>query len=225
MIVSGIDAIHLDPTGSLFTSTRCASERPVILHTDRMDRTLSGSGGPRLVQATEPGHIRFPVRSHGAGWDWSLPEDLELIGTDADHAVDRGGRHRRPGPVRRRREVGSRPLRAFRRLIRLGRDRITTGWQRMSLHSIDEAPPKFDQPRPLQTGECVSSGRPPRTCVAGKIFGWCSRAVGSGQNPLTGQFPATYAALGRGGAPSAGDPIGHHALPPTLRPTQTASQP
>jgi hypothetical protein len=31
----------------------------------------------RLVPATEPGHMRFPVRSHGAGWDWSLPEDLE----------------------------------------------------------------------------------------------------------------------------------------------------
>jgi hypothetical protein len=31
-----------------------------------------------------------------------------------------------------------------------GRDRITTGWQRISLRSIDEAPPTFDQPRPQQ---------------------------------------------------------------------------
>jgi hypothetical protein len=34
---------------------------------------------------------------------------------DARHAVDRGGRHRRPRPFRERREVGSRPLCAVRR--------------------------------------------------------------------------------------------------------------
>ena len=33
-----------------------------------------------MVSATEPGQIRFPVRSRGASWGWSLPEDVELIG-------------------------------------------------------------------------------------------------------------------------------------------------
>jgi uncharacterized protein len=63
-----------------------------------------------------------------------------------------------------------------------GRDRITTGWQRMSLRSIDETPPTFDQPRPLQPGKCVpvNSGRPPRKCAGGTICGWYLRAVGCG---------------------------------------------
>jgi hypothetical protein len=85
-----------------------------------------------------------------------------------------------------------------------GRDRITTGWQRVSLRSIDEAPPTFDQPRPpLQPEECVPvtvelgpsathmrRGEDLRLVVACRWL-WP-------RNPLTGQFPAAYAALRKG---------------------------
>jgi putative CocE/NonD family hydrolase len=85
-----------------------------------------------------------------------------------------------------------------------GRDRVTTGWQRISLRSpaIDE-PADYTTPRPLRPGEITpvtidlgpsatyfSAGQSLRLVVAGRWL-WP-------RNPLTGQFPAAYKPLRTG---------------------------
>ena len=105
----------------------------------------------RLDPVTEPGEIEFPVRSQGASWGWSVPEDIELIGPmratlwieahgtddlDLFAGVEKwAGGHYVP----------------FEGSYGFGRDRITTGWQRVSLRSVDGAPPtliRLDRFRP-----------------------------------------------------------------------------
>jgi putative CocE/NonD family hydrolase len=159
--------------------------------------------GLRLTPANEPGRIRFPVRSRGASWGWSLPEDVELIGpmhvTLWIEAHDTDDLDLFVGVEK---WADGRYL-PFEGSYGFGRDRITTGWQRMSLRSVDESQPTFDQPRPVQPGDCIPvtvelgpsatrmrRGEDLRLVLAGRWL-WP-------RNPLTGQFPAAYAALRRG---------------------------
>ena len=161
------------------------------------------AAGLRLVPATEPGQIRFPVRSQGASWGWSLPEDVELIGPmQATLWIEAHGTDDLDIFVGVEKWARGRYV-PFEGSYGFGRDRITTGWQRVSLRSIDEAPPTFDQPRPLQPGECV-----PVTVELGPSATQMRRGDNLRlvvacrwlwpRNPLTGQFPAAYAALRRG---------------------------
>ncbi len=160
--------------------------------------------GLRLAPATEPGQIRFPVRSRGASWGWALPEDVEVIGPmQATLWIEAHGTDDLDLFVGVEKWAGGHYV-PFEGSYGFGRDRITTGWQRMSLRSIDEAPPTFDQPRPsLQPEECV-----PVTVELGPSATHMRRGEDLRlvlacrwlwpRNPLTGQFPAAYAALRRG---------------------------
>jgi hypothetical protein len=91
-----------------------------------------------------------------------------------------------------------------------GRDRITTGWQRVSLRALDpelsqpwEPVATCTEPQPLSAGEVVAvdvalgpsatlfrAGEQLRLVVAGRWL--CPR------NPLTGQLPAAYLNSPRG---------------------------
>jgi putative CocE/NonD family hydrolase len=82
-----------------------------------------------------------------------------------------------------------------------GRDRITTGWQRISLRSPSPGqPPDFTTPRLLRPGDIsevtidlgpsgtqFSAGQAIRLVIAGRWL-WP-------RNPLSGQFPAAYQSL------------------------------
>jgi hypothetical protein len=91
-----------------------------------------------------------------------------------------------------------------------GRDRVTTGWQRVALRALDpelsrpwEPVAACTTPQPIPAGEVVSvdvalgpsatlfrAGEQLRLVVAGRWL--CKR------NPLTGQFPAAYRSSPRG---------------------------
>jgi putative CocE/NonD family hydrolase len=91
-----------------------------------------------------------------------------------------------------------------------GRDRVTTGWQRIALRALDpelsqpwEPVPALVRPQPVSAGEVVAvdvalgpsatlfrAGEQLRLVVAGRWL--CPR------NPLTGQLPAAYQNSPRG---------------------------
>ncbi|OBH56152.1 CocE/NonD family hydrolase [Mycobacterium sp. E2479] len=157
-----------------------------------------------------PGHISFKTRCDAASFTWTVPEDIELTGPmvarlwvklsgcdDANLFV--GVEKWRDG-----RFVG------FEGSYGYGRDRVTTGWQRISLRALDpelsrpaEPVIKGTDPRPLSPGESAAlqvelgpsatlfrAGEQLRLVVAGR---WLSP-----RNPLTGQFPAWYEGSSRG---------------------------
>lgn len=96
--------------------------------------------GPGLL-ATEPpptaGSIRFQTRSRAAAFNWTIPEDIELTGPMAarlwvqldgcdDANLFVGVEKWRDGQFV-----------AFEGSYGWGRDRVTTGWQRVSLRELD----------------------------------------------------------------------------------------
>jgi putative CocE/NonD family hydrolase len=144
------------------------------------------------------------MRSRGACWDWTIPADTEFTGpmalrlwVEAHDADDmdlfvgvekwRGGTYI-----------------PFEGSYGFGRDRITTGWLKVSLRALDEQRsrpfdpvPTCSQRQPLAPGEVVQvdialgpsatifqAGETLRLVVAGRWL-WP-------RNPLTGQFPAAY---------------------------------
>ncbi|MTD13576.1 CocE/NonD family hydrolase [Nakamurella sp. YIM 132087] len=162
--------------------------------------------------STHAGTARFDLRRQGLSFRRTLGRDLELTGamalriwieldgtTDADLYVGvekwRNGRYV-----------------PFEGSYGFGRDRVTTGWQRVSMRELDEEKSRpgrpehtFDRPQPMTTGEVVPvdvalgpsatsfrSGDEIRLVIAGRWL-WPS-------NPLTGQFPAHYARGPRGRA-------------------------
>lgn len=169
--------------------------------------------GPGLL-ATEPpptaGSIRFQTRSRAAAFNWTIPEDIELTGPMAarlwvqldgcdDANLFVGVEKWRDGQFV-----------AFEGSYGWGRDRVTTGWQRVSLRELDpelsqpwEPVPACARPRPVTAGEVVAvdvalgpsatlfrAGEQLRLVVGGR---WLSP-----RNPLTGQFPAAYPRPPRG---------------------------
>lgn len=165
---------------------------------------LAGAG----VLATEPpttaGSITFETHSRAAAFSWTVPEDIELTGPMAarlwvqldgfdDANIFVGVEKWRDG-----RFVG------FEGSYGYGRDRVTTGWQRVSLRALDaelskpwEPVPACDRPQPVRSGEVLAldvalgpsatlfrAGEQLRFVVGGR---WLSA-----RNPLTGQFPAAY---------------------------------
>lgn len=169
--------------------------------------------GPGLL-ATEPpptaGSIRFQTRSRAAAFNWTIPEDIELTGPMAarlwvqldgcdDANLFVGVEKWRDGQFV-----------AFEGSYGWGRDRVTTGWQRVSLRELDpelsqpwEPVPACARPRPVTAGKVVAvdvalgpsatlfrAGEQLRLVVGGR---WLSP-----RNPLTGQFPAAYPRPPRG---------------------------
>ena len=180
---------------------------------DRTDwRRLYLTGPGELGSARPPGtgSVDFRIRSRAASFTWTVPQDTELSGPmaarlwlqivdgdDADLFVGvekwRGGR-----------------FVPFEGSYGYGRDRVSTGWQRVSLRALDPARsrpwlpvPACTEPQPTAPGEIVAAdialaesatlfraGEQLRFLVAGR---WLSP-----RNPLTGQFPAAYPTAKRG---------------------------
>ncbi len=152
------------------------------------------------------GRIAFDGGRDGARFGWAVRSDIELTGpmalrlwvevAGADDVFLFAGVEKWRG----RRYV------PFEGSYGFGRDRVTTGWQKASLRTLDAeqsrpfAPvPTFTDPQPLQSGEIVPvdmalgssatvfrRGEQLRLVVAGRWL-WSS-------NPLTGNFPAAYEA-------------------------------
>jgi uncharacterized protein len=160
--------------------------------------------GLRIEPPEQPGSITFDTRSGGARFGWTVSADTEITGPmslrlfvesygcdDVNLFVG----------VEKWRGTSFVP---FEGSYGFGRDRITCGWMKASMRSLDETRsrpfepvPTLDARRPLQPGQVVQvdiplgpsatlfrAGEQLRLVVAGRWL-WPS-------NPLTGQFPAAY---------------------------------
>src|SRR6202040_3510922 len=90
-----------------------------------------------------------------------------------------------------------------------GRDRVTTGWQRVALRALDhdlsqpwEAVPACPDPQPLRAGAGVAGDAPgppaPLFRAGEQLRLVVPRRWLCPRNPLTGQFPAAYRPSPRG---------------------------
>jgi uncharacterized protein len=157
-----------------------------------------------------PGAVTFKTRSRAAAFSWAVRDDIELTGPMAVrlwldlHGCDDANLFVGVEKWRDGRFV------PFEGSYGYGRDRVTTGWQRVSLRALDselsqpwEPVPACTDPQPLQAGEVVAidialgpsatlfrAGEQLRLVVAGR---WLSP-----RNPLTGQYPAGYQPSPRG---------------------------
>jgi uncharacterized protein len=161
----------------------------------------------RVLTAEQPqmaGKITFETHSHAAAFNWTVPADIELTGPMATRLwVDLEGGDDANLFVgvekwRDGRFVG------FEGAYGYGRDRVTTGWQRVALRALDaelsqpwEPVSACDQPQLVSAGEVVAvdvalgpsatlfrAGEQLRLVVGGRWL-WP-------RNPLTGQFPTAY---------------------------------
>lgn len=171
---------------------------------------LGGSGTLTLEQPVNHDSITFETHSSAASFSWTIPAGIELTGPMAarlwveldgcdDANLFVGVEKWRDG-----RFVG------FEGSYGYGRDRVTTGWQRVALRALN---PELSRPwepvstgldpQPVSTGEVVAvdvalgpsatlfrAGEQLRLVVGGRWL--CPR------NPLTGQFPAAYEPSPRG---------------------------
>ncbi len=175
---------------------------------------LAGTGALSEQKPPAAGSVTFETRSRAAAFTWTVPADLELTGPMAARlwvALD--------GCEDANLFVGVEKWRCGRFSDRFvgfegsygyGRDRVSTGWQRISLRALDrelsrpwEPVPACTEPQAVPAGEVVAvdvalgpsatlfrAGERLRLVVAGRWL--CPR------NPLTGQFPAAYAPSPRG---------------------------
>jgi putative CocE/NonD family hydrolase len=173
---------------------------------------LAGTGTLAAQPQTHPGSIGFNTRSRAAAFSWTFTQDTELTGPMATRlwveAVGCDDLNLFVGVEKWR---GGRFV-PFEGSYGYGRDRVATGWQRVSLRALDadasqpwEPVPDAVDPQPLRAGEVVAvdialghtatlwrAGEQLRLVVAGR---WLSP-----RNPFTGQFPAAYPHPPRGRA-------------------------
>lgn len=166
---------------------------------------LAGGGLLTARRPSADGGIAFETRSGAVAFSWVVPTDVELTGPMAarlwveldgcdDANLFVGVEKWRDG-----RFVG------FEGSYGYGRDRVSTGWQRVSLRALDpelsrpwEPVAACTDPQPVPPHEAVEvnvalgpsatlfrAGEQLRLVVAGRWL--CPR------NPLTGQLPAAYA--------------------------------
>ena len=171
---------------------------------------LAGPGvlGPERPQ-TEGG-ITFETRSRAAAFTWTVPTDIELTGPLAARLwVELHG------CANANLFVGVEKWRdgtfvGFEGSYGYGRDRVTTGWQRVALRALDpelsqpwEPVPACTESQPVAPGEVVAvdvalgpsatlfrAGEQLRLVVGGRWL-WP-------RNPLVGQMPAAYDKSPRG---------------------------
>ena len=171
---------------------------------------LAGPGVLATEQPPAPGSIAFKTLSRAAAFSWTVPGDIELSGPMAARLwleLDGCDDVNLFVGVEKWRDGWFVP---FEGSYGYGRDRVTTGWLRVSLRALDpelsqpwEPVPACIEPQPLRGGEVVAvdvalgpsatlfrAGERLRLLVAGR---WLSP-----RNPLTGQFPAAYARSPRG---------------------------
>ncbi|HWT48351.1 MAG TPA: CocE/NonD family hydrolase [Mycobacterium sp.] len=171
---------------------------------------LAEAGALAAQRPPAAGSITFETLSRAAAFSWTVPADIELTGPMVArlwvevHGCDDANLFVGVEKWRDGRFVG------FEGSYGYGRDRVATGWQRVSLRALD---PELSQPwepvaactvpQPVPAGEVVAvdialgpsatlfrAGEQLRLVVGGRWL--CSR------NPLTGQLPAAYANSPRG---------------------------
>jgi putative CocE/NonD family hydrolase len=191
------------------TAVREESEWP-LARTRWRPLYLAGPGVLATERPSAARSITFKSHSRAAAFSWTFPDDIELTGPMAArlwlelHGCDDANLFVGVEKWRNRRLV------PFEGSYGYGRDRLTTGWQRVSLRALDyelsqpwEPVPACIEPQPLRAGEVVAvdvalgpsatlfhAGEQLRLLVAGR---WLSP-----RNPLTGQFPANYVRSPRG---------------------------
>lgn len=170
-------------------------------------------GAPAALTTERPptaGHITLETRSGAVAFTWTVTADVELTGPMAARlwieldGCDDANLFVGVEKWRNGRFVG------FEGSYGYGRDRVSTGWQRVALRALDpdlsrpaEPVAACTEPRPVAPGEVVEvnvalgpsatlfrAGEQLRLVVAGRWL--CPR------NPLTGQLPAAYAGSPRG---------------------------
>ncbi|MEE6137483.1 CocE/NonD family hydrolase [Mycobacterium sp. 050128] len=170
-------------------------------------------GGPGLLMPDRPaaqGCVEFETLSRAAAFSWTIPADIELTGPMAARLwVELDGCDDANLFVGVEKWRGGRFV-AFEGSYGYGRDRVTTGWQRVSLRALDpqlsrpwEPVATCAEPQPVAAGEVVAvdvalgpsatqfrAGEELRLVVAGR---WLCPT-----NPLVGQMPAAYANSPRG---------------------------
>ena len=175
---------------------------------------LSGPGALTVRRPPASGSIAIETRSGAAAFNWTVPADIELTGpmvarlwVELDGCDDAnlfvGVEKWRSG------RFGGRYV-GFEGSYGYGRDRVSTGWQRVALRALDpelsrrwEPVPACADPQPVHPHQVVEvnvalgpsatlfrAGETLRLVVAGRWL--CPR------NPLTGQLPAAYAGSPRG---------------------------
>jgi putative CocE/NonD family hydrolase len=159
---------------------------------------------------TTAGSITFETHSRAAAFSWAAPADIELTGPMVARLwveLDRSDDANLFVGVEKWRDGR---FVEFEGAYGYGRDRVTTGWQRVALRALDpdlsqpwEPVPTCTQPQPVCAGEVVAvdvalgpsatlfrAGEQLRLVVAGR---WLCPT-----DPLTGQFPAAYSNSARG---------------------------
>ncbi|MGO9692750.1 MAG: CocE/NonD family hydrolase [Mycobacterium sp.] len=171
---------------------------------------LAEAGALTAQQPSTAGGIAFETFSRAAVFSWTVPADVELTGPMVArlwvelHGCDDANLFVGVEKWRDGRFVG------FEGSYGYGRDRVTTGWQRVSLRALhpalslpSEPVPECTNPQPVSAGEVVAvdvalgpsatlfrAGEQLRLVVGGR---WLHP-----RNPLTGQFPAAYGKPPRG---------------------------
>ena len=171
---------------------------------------LAGPGVLSTEAPAEPGAMTFKTRSRAAVFSWIVRDDLELTGPMAArlwldlHGCDDANLF---VGVEKWRDGKFVP---FEGSYGYGRDRVTTGWQRVALRALDtelsqpwEPVTACTDPQPVRAGEVVAvdvalgpsatlfrAGEQLRLVVTGR---WLAA-----RNPLTGGFPAAYEPSPRG---------------------------
>lgn len=171
---------------------------------------LGSAGALTAERPPTPDSLAFETRSGAAAFSWTVTEDVELTGPMAARlwvrldGCDDANLFVGVEKWRRGRFVG------FEGSYGYGRDRVSTGWQRVALRALDpdlsrpwEPVAACTEPRPVSAGEIVEvnlalgpsatlfrAGERLRLVIAGR---WLCPG-----NPLTGQLPAAYAPSPRG---------------------------
>jgi uncharacterized protein len=162
------------------------------------------TAGLATAPPTAVGHITFDMRSHGACWEWTATADTEITGPMALRLWVEAHRADDIDLFAGVEKLRGRTYIPFEGSYGFGRDRITSGWLKASLRSLDERSsrpfepvPTFTHHQPLSPGQvvqadialgpsatCFRAGETLRLVVAGRWL-WPS-------NLLTGQFPVAY---------------------------------
>jgi predicted acyl esterase len=150
------------------------------------------------------GSITFDTRSGGARFGWTLDADTEITGPMAVRLfVDVQGSDDVDLFVGVEKWRGRRYV-PFEGSYGFGRDRITSGWLKASMRTLDEAgsrpfepSPALDSRNPVQPGQVVQVDIPLGPSATLFRAGEQLRLVVAGRwlwprNPLTGQFPSAY---------------------------------
>lgn len=199
-----LPTVRLEVRADRDTITAVREETAWPLPQTRWTDLYLDAAGLQHQPATVAGRLSFPVAARGLSFGYAFPADIEVTGPMTAHLwVELQQTDDADLFVGIEKWDGKRYV-PFEGSYGFGRDRVTTGWQRISLRSLTpDEPADYTTPRPLGAGEIApvtvdlgpsathfSAGQSLRLVIAGRWL-WP-------RNPLTGQFPAAYRPLGSG---------------------------